>query len=45
MIKEYLPPPADDALILTCGPPVMCRKYLLEILLEMGYKEANIFDF
>lgn len=45
MIEATCPPPGDDTLMLTCGPPVMCRKYLLPMLLEMGYKEADIFDF
>ena len=45
MISETLPAPSDDTLMLTCGPPVMCRKYLLPMLLELGYKEENIFDF
>lgn len=45
MITKTCPPPDEDTLMLTCGPPVMCRKFLLPMLLELGYKEADIFDF
>jgi NAD(P)H-flavin reductase len=45
MISSTCPPPSDDTLMLTCGPPVMCKKFLLPILLEIGYKQENIFDF
>jgi NAD(P)H-flavin reductase len=45
MISATCPAPSEDTLMLTCGPPVMCRKVLLPMLLEMGYNEDNIFDF
>lgn len=44
MIKETMPPPADDVLICTCGPRAM-NQMLAELLLKMGYKEENIFKF
>jgi len=37
--------PADDTIILTCGPPDLMRKYLKKALPEIGHKEENIFDF
>ena len=45
MISQTCPPPSDDTLMLTCGPPVFCKKFLLPMLLEMGYKQENIFEF
>ena len=45
MIVSTCPPPGDDTLMLTCGPPVMCRNYILPMLLELGYNKDNIFDF
>ena len=45
MVIDTCPPPDDDTLILTCGPPVMYKKCVLPILKELGYKEENIFDF
>lgn len=45
MIKEHLPAPSDDTLILMCGPPVMCQKVLMPYLLEMGYPKEDIFEF
>jgi cytochrome-b5 reductase len=45
MIKENLPGPSDDTLILMCGPPVMCDKVLKPFLKEMGYSNEDIFEF
>lgn len=45
MILTTCPSPSDDTLMLTCGPPVMCQKYLLPLLLELGYNQDSIFDF
>merc|ERR1711957_91180 len=45
MIKERLPAPSDDTLILMCGPPVMCTKVLMPYLEEMGYSKDDIFGF
>ena len=41
LIQATCPVPGDDTLMLTCGPPVMCRNFLLPMLLEMGYSEEN----
>lgn len=44
-IIECMPPPSDDTLIMTCGSGKMCKKYLVPLLIEMGYKEENIHNF
>lgn len=44
MIKQFLPPPANDIKIVLCGPPPMIsviRKYLT----NLGYTESMIFSF
>jgi cytochrome-b5 reductase len=45
MISATCPPPGEDTLMLTCGPPVMCSKFLLPMMIEMGYDKTHIFDF
>uniref|UniRef100_A0A194AM45 Uncharacterized protein n=1 Tax=Pinctada fucata TaxID=50426 RepID=A0A194AM45_PINFU len=37
MIKEHLPPPGDDTLILMCGPPPMINFACLPNLDKLGY--------
>jgi cytochrome-b5 reductase len=44
-IIDNLPSPSDDTLMLMCGPPVMCQKVIMPILLELGHKKENIFEF
>lgn len=39
-----MPPPSDDTLICTCGPPLM-NKLVIGLLKEIGHKEINIFKF
>jgi len=44
MIKDRLPPPAEDTVILFCGPPPfedMMKKYLT----ELNYTEDMFFKF
>lgn len=42
MIKDQLPPPADDVLILMCGPPPMIQYACIPNLDKLGYpKEAR----
>ena len=43
-LKYVLPPPCDDLLIVTCGPPIL-NKLLRELLKKMGYKSSNLFKF
>jgi cytochrome-b5 reductase len=45
MIVANLPEPADDTIILMCGPPVMCQKIVTPILTEIGHKKEDIFEF
>jgi cytochrome-b5 reductase len=44
-IEKYIFPPGEDTLILLCGRAAMCKKYLFPILLDMGYKQQDIFIF
>ena len=44
-IEKYVPPPSDDTLILLCGSGKMCKKYLIPLLIEMGYDSENIHKF
>ena len=45
MLESNLPTPSQDTLIVTCGPPVMTKNHLLPILLKIGHKNENVFDF
>lgn len=45
MITANLPAPSDDTIMLMCGPPVMCQKVLMPLLLEIGHKKDDIFEF
>lgn len=45
MIEKYMPPPAEDTLIMCCGSGKMCKKWLQPMLLEMGYAPDHIFIF
>jgi len=45
MLEVNLPAPSQDTLIVTCGPPVMTKNHLLPILLKIGHKNENVFDF
>lgn len=44
-IETFLPPPADDVLVLLCGRGSFSKKYLSPLLVEMGYQKENIFIF
>ncbi|KAI7812095.1 putative NADH-cytochrome b5 reductase 2-like, partial [Triplophysa rosa] len=45
MIKEHLPPPANDVLILMCGPPPMIQYACLPNLDKLGYRTENTFAY
>ncbi|XP_062317786.1 NADH-cytochrome b5 reductase 2 [Osmerus eperlanus] len=45
MIREHLPPAADDVLIVMCGPPPMIQYACLPNLATLGYKTENIFAY
>jgi len=44
MMKEHLPPPADDTLILCCGPPMMIKS-LERNLAALDYPEDHWFKY
>ncbi|XP_076878265.1 NADH-cytochrome b5 reductase 2 [Brachyhypopomus gauderio] len=43
MIKDHLPPPANDVLIVMCGPPPMIQYACQPNLTKLGYKSENTF--
>mmetsp|Transcript_8207 Transcript_8207/g.9701 ORF Transcript_8207/g.9701 Transcript_8207/m.9701 type:complete len:170 (+) Transcript_8207:258-767(+) len=43
MIQSNMPPPADDTMILLCGPPPMVKKACLPALKELGYERKKHF--
>ncbi|XP_071830650.1 NADH-cytochrome b5 reductase 3-like [Apostichopus japonicus] len=45
MLKEHMPPPGDDTLILMCGPPPMIQYACLPNLEKLGYSEDMIFSY
>ncbi|XP_076450996.1 NADH-cytochrome b5 reductase 2-like isoform X2 [Babylonia areolata] len=45
MIKEHLPPPGDDTLILMCGPPPMIQFACQPNLDKLGYAPATRFAY
>ena len=45
MIKEHLPPPGDDTLILMCGPPPMINFACLPNLDKLNYSPAQRFAY
>lgn len=45
MIKDHLPAPADDVLVLMCGPPPMINFACLPNLDKLGYKPEMRFTF
>ena len=44
VMKQCLPKPSNDHLILVCGPPIM-NKFVRKDAISLGYKDDNIFDF
>ncbi|MEQ2194221.1 hypothetical protein XENOCAPTIV_025589, partial [Xenoophorus captivus] len=45
MLKEHLPPPGDDTLILMCGPPPMIQFACNPNLDKAGYSPSRRFAF
>ncbi|MBN3305333.1 NB5R2 reductase, partial [Amia calva] len=43
MIKDHLPPPASDVLIVMCGPPPMIQNACQPNLTKLGYKTEAMF--
>lgn len=45
MIKECLPPPSDDVLVLMCGPPPMVEFACKKNLEALGYQKSSMANF
>jgi NAD(P)H-flavin reductase len=45
MVKEHLPPPAEDTMIFFCGPPPMYKFALEPAAKELGFSEDQLFSF
>ncbi|XP_076589500.1 NADH-cytochrome b5 reductase 2 [Chaetodon auriga] len=45
MIKDHLPAPSSDVLIVLCGPPPMIQYACLPNLDKLGHKTENIFTY
>jgi len=45
MIRDHLPAPDDDTLIVMCGPPPMIQYACIPNLDKLGYSEANRFAY
>lgn len=41
MISKHIPPPADDTLVLICGPPAMVEYACIPNLQKLGYNTAQ----
>lgn len=44
MLSKYGPKPSEDVIVVTCGPPVMC-KGLVPVLTDLGYNMENYHNF
>lgn len=45
MVRDYLPPPSDDTLILMCGPPPMIQLACNPNLDKVGHAASRRFTF
>lgn len=45
MMKAHLPPPANDVLMVMCGPPPMIQNACLPNLTKLGYDPQNTFTY
>ncbi|XP_034033090.1 NADH-cytochrome b5 reductase 2 [Thalassophryne amazonica] len=45
MIKDHLPAPSSDVLVVLCGPPPMIQNACLPNLDKLGHKTQNIFAY
>ncbi|XP_040893688.1 NADH-cytochrome b5 reductase 2 [Toxotes jaculatrix] len=45
MIKDHLPTPSNDVLIVLCGPPPMIQNACLPNMEKLGYKTENTFSY
>lgn len=45
MIRDHLPPPADDVIVFCCGPKPMVKYACMENLDKLGYKPTDVATF
>lgn len=45
MIKEHLPPPGPDTVVLMCGPPPMVKYACQANLTKLGYSKGDMLNF
>lgn len=45
MMREHLPPPSDDTLIVMCGPPVMVNAACIPNLEKLGFTKEQYFAY
>lgn len=45
MLRQHLPAPADDVIILSCGPPPMIKFAILPNLEKVGYSPSMHFEY
>ncbi|RVE71420.1 hypothetical protein OJAV_G00051640 [Oryzias javanicus] len=45
MIKDHIPPPSSDLLVVLCGPAPMIRNACLPNLEKLGHTQENIFSY
>lgn len=45
MVRDHLPAPADNTIVLMCGPPPMIKHACLPNLEKLGHKESNLFSY
>ncbi|KAM4676302.1 NADH-cytochrome b5 reductase 3 [Discoglossus pictus] len=45
MIKDFMPPPSDDVLVLMCGPPPMVQYAINPSLDKLGYSQDRRFAY
>lgn len=45
MIKDHLPAPSSDVLVVLCGPPPMIQYACMPNLEKLGHKTDNIFAY
>lgn len=45
MIRDHLPPPEEEPLILMCGPPPMIQYACLPNLDRVGHPKERLFTF
>jgi len=45
MVRDHLPPPADNTVVFMCGPPPMLKFACIPNLNKVGHAETNYFSF